>query len=66
MNQCHVYCVTTETEALADILEVSDRRIKVVMVGTDMTITLSRQSLRQPYIGYLADMEFETFGELEE
>jgi len=65
MEQCSVYCVTTETDAVADILERTDKRIKVAMAGTDITVTLTRSDARAPYIGFLGNMEFETFGEME-
>lgn len=65
MKQCSIYCVNTEKDAVADIMEHSDKRIKVVLVDTDTTITLSRNDIRQPYIGFLAGLEFETFGEME-
>lgn len=65
MDQCSVYCVNTNNDAVADILERNDKRIKVAMVGSDLTITLTREDKRSPYIGYLGGLEFETFGELE-
>ena len=65
MHQCSVYCVNTETDATADILERSDKRIKVALVGTDLTITLTRLDNRSPYVGHMGSMEFETFGEME-
>lgn len=65
MRQCSVYCVDTERDATADILEQNDKRIKVALVGTDMTIVLNRTDRRYPYVGYAYGMEFETFGELD-
>jgi hypothetical protein len=65
MEQCSVYCINTEKDAVADILERTEKRLKVAMSGTDMTIILTRQDTRQPYIGFLGGLEFETFGELE-
>jgi hypothetical protein len=65
MQQCSVYCVDTDKDALADILERSDKRIKVALVGTNMTLILTRTDVRQPYIGFAHGLEFETFGELE-
>lgn len=65
MKQCSVYCVSTEKDAIADILEMNDKRLKVVIEGTDMTIVLTRNDMRRPYIGMLHGMEFESFGELE-
>lgn len=65
MRQCSVYCADTAKDAVADILEQNDKRIKVAMVGMNMTITLTRKDKRQPYIGFAHGLEFETFGELD-
>ena len=65
IEQCDVYCVSTEKDARADILERNDKRIKVALTGTDITIVLTREDTRSPYIGFAHDMEFETFGEIE-
>jgi hypothetical protein len=65
MRQCTLYCVDTEKDVTADVLEETDRRLKVAIVGTDITIVLSRTDIRYPYIGHAHNMEFETFGELE-
>jgi len=62
MDQCGIYCISTGRDALADVLERSDKRIKVALVGTDITITLTRQDGRAPYIGHAGGLEFETFG----
>ena len=64
MRQCSVYCVDTDKDAIADILEQNDKRIKVALAGTTMTIILTRTDTRAPYIGFAHGMEFETFGEL--
>lgn len=65
MKQCLVYCDSTKHDALADILEQNDKRIKVAFVGSDVTLVLTRTDTRFPYIGNEHGMEFETFGELE-
>jgi hypothetical protein len=65
MKQCSIYCVNTGKDVVADIMERSDKRIKVVLVDTNTTITLTRSDIRRPYIGFLSGLEFETFGELE-
>lgn len=65
MDQCSVYCINTEKDATADILERNDKRIKVVLENTEMTITLTREDTRQPYVGFAHGLEFETFGEME-
>lgn len=65
MKQCNVYCVNTKSDSLADILVYHDKQIRVVFVGTNISLTLSRKDIRRPYIGFAHGMEFETFGEME-
>lgn len=65
MKQCTLYCVDTESDVVADILEENDRRIKVAVVNTDITVVLTRTDIRYPYVGRVGGMEFETFGMLE-
>lgn len=65
MKQCSVYCINTGKDATADILQQTSKQMKVAIVGTNLTIILSRKDTRQPYVGRIANMEFETFGELE-
>jgi hypothetical protein len=64
-DQCTLYCVNTEKDSLADILSRSDKRMKVVINGTSITIVLMRKDIRRPYVGYEAGLEFETFGEVD-
>jgi hypothetical protein len=66
MDQCDVYCVSTDKDARADIINCNDKRIKIVLKGTDITIILTREDTRSPYIGFAHGMEFETFGEIEQ
>lgn len=60
-----VYCVDTEKDAVADVLEQNDKRIKVALVDTDITIVLTREDVRYAYIGFAHGLEFETFGDME-
>ena len=70
MERISVYCVDNEEDRVAEVLERSLTRLKVVMVGTTLTITLNRSLTEanggRPYIGRAANMEFESFGVLEE
>jgi hypothetical protein len=65
MNQCNIYCINTSKDIIADILEHSSKRIKVAMPDTSITIVLIRKDIRYPYVGFIGELEFETFGELE-
>lgn len=64
MRQCNVYCVNTEKDALADILEETDKRLKVALVGTQLTLVMTRSVTVHPYTCTEHGMEFETFGDL--
>lgn len=46
----------------ADVLERSDKRLKVVVKGTDIRIVLTREDVRKPYVGQMAGMEIVTQG----
>lgn len=65
MKQCTVYCVNTEKDAVADILRQSTKHMKVALVGTNITLSLTRQDTRRPFVGRAGSLEFETFGDLE-
>lgn len=62
MEKVSVYCINTEKDLVAEVLERSDKRLRVVFVDTTLTLTLSRKDTRGPYIGTSAGLEFETFG----
>lgn len=66
MEKCSVYCVNTEKDVVADILSKSDKRLKVVVEDSDITIVLQREDTRAPYIGFLDGLEFESFGDMDE
>jgi len=42
----------------ADVLSRTDKYMKVVIVGTTMTIEFNRSDLNRPYIGTKAGLEF--------
>ncbi len=62
MDKVTLYCIDTSKDKQAEVLERSQKRLKVVLVGTTIAITLHRQDTRKPYVGTAAGMEFETFG----
>jgi hypothetical protein len=64
--KCNIFCVKRETNATADILQRSDKHIKVVIEDTTLTIDLHRQKLSDPFIGYQHGMEFETWGDMDD
>lgn len=62
MEQCDVTATRTGRKVRADILSRSDKSIKVVLVGSDITLILNRTDLRKPYVGNKNGMEFTTNG----
>lgn len=62
MDKVSLYCIDTEKDRPAEVLERSQKRLKVVLVGTTIAVTLHRTDIRKPYVGTAAGMEFETFG----
>lgn len=64
MNQTKLTCTRNENEATADILEKNSRRLRVVMVETNITIELFKQTPHDTYyIGYMSGLEFTSTGE---
>lgn len=46
----------------ADVIQKSDKKMRVVLVGTNITINLSREDTRKPYIGRASGLEFSSMG----
>lgn len=66
MDKISIWCVSTNKDAVGDVMERSSKRIKAALENTDIIIELSRSDTRRPYIGFAAGMEFETFGTLDD
>ena len=63
MRRTLVKCIDNGKEVGADILEQSDKRLKVALDGTKMAITLSkRTSSDRIYIGSIHGLEFSSTG----
>lgn len=62
MEQVKVNCTQTGKTITADVLRRSDKSMRVVLVGTDLTLNLSRIDAREPYKGNSAGLEFTTHG----
>jgi hypothetical protein len=65
MKTIAIWNCNTNKDALADVLEESDKRLRVVLKDTTATLDLHRTDVRYPYIGHAFGMEFETFGDEE-
>lgn len=59
---CLVSSTTNSTKVQADILEKSDKRIKVALQGTNITLVMTRSDPRRHYVGSMAGVEFSTAG----
>lgn len=46
----------------ADVLQRSDKRLRVALVGTSITITMTRDDIRRPYVGNTNGLEFTSMG----
>lgn len=62
MDQITVTCSQTGKSVQADVLRRSDKSIRVVLVGTTLTINMSREDTRRPYVGHASGLEFTTAG----
>lgn len=62
LTTCSVICSDTGKTAVAEILSKNDKFIKVVISGTNITLSMSRDDVRKPYVGKAVGMEFTTYG----
>ena len=58
MESISITCTDTGLSKEAEVLNHSDKYLKVVLVGTMMTIELFRKDLTKPYVGHKAGLEF--------
>lgn len=47
----------------ADVLERSDKTLKVAIVGTNIVLYLKRTDVKKPYVGNFKNIEFTSEGE---
>lgn len=62
MDTCKVTNTNNGKTVTADVIQRSDKRLRVVFQGTDMTLTMTRSDIRRPYVGSSAGLEFTTMG----
>jgi hypothetical protein len=62
MDKVMIRNIGTDKEVKADVLERSDKRLKVVFDGTNATLVLVRSDLRSRFVGRIGPMEFDTTG----
>jgi hypothetical protein len=58
MEQIEITCIDNGKTKTADVLNRTDKYMKVALDGTTMTIELVRTDLNRPYIGTKAGLEF--------
>jgi len=62
VDTCKVINTNNGRTVIGDILQRSDKRIRVALQGTNMTLTMTRDDVRRPYVGNAAGLEFTTMG----
>ena len=58
MEQIEITCIDNGKTKTADVLNRTDKYMKVVFEGTNMTLELVRKDLNKPYVGNKAGLEF--------
>lgn len=63
MNKfCTVENVKSNRLVEAEILSMTDKVLKVSIKGTPIIVSLSRKSLKEPYVGEYGSNTFESYG----
>ena len=63
-DKTSITCTQTDKTVTADILEKSDKSMKVAVVGTNLVIYLKREDINKVYIGNYKNLEFTSCGEI--
>lgn len=58
MEIVQIHCTDNDKIKTAEVLSKSDKYMKVVFEGTEMTLELIRKDLNKPYVGNKAGLEF--------
>ena len=59
METIDIVCTNNSKSKPAEVLIKNDKYVKAVLVGTQITIEMTRQDLNKSYIGHTAGLEFE-------
>jgi hypothetical protein len=62
LTTCLVSSTDTGKTMKADILQRSDKSLRVALQGTNVVLTLTRNDVNRPYVGNRAGMEFTSNG----
>ena len=58
MEQIEIICTDNGKTKNAEVLNKSDKYMKVVVEGTQIAIEMFRKDVNKPYIGHTAGLEF--------
>ena len=58
MEQIKIICENNGKTAEAEVLDRSDKYLKVVLLGTNLTLELFKDNPNKPYIGHKSGLEF--------
>ena len=59
MEKIEITCTKNGKTKMADVLQQTDKYMKVALEGTQIVIELFREDLNTPYTGHTAGLEFE-------
>ena len=62
-DQVEVTCTDNDKVAIADVLQRTDKLLKIAFVGSTMSILLKREDIKKPYVGNFKNLEFISTGE---
>ena len=62
MDKVKVTNISNGRTVDADVLQRSDKRLRVALTGTNITINLTREDVRKPFIGRTNGLEFSSMG----
>lgn len=59
METIEITCTNNGKTKTAEVLNINDKYMKVILEGTQITIELFRQDVNKAYTGHTAGLEFE-------
>ena len=59
MEKIEITCTKNGKTKMADVMQQTDKYMKVALEGTQIVIELFREDLNTPYTGHTAGLEFE-------
>ena len=62
-EQVEVTCTDNDKIVIADVLQRTDKLLKVAFVGSTIAVLLKREDTKKPYVGNFKNLEFVSTGE---